>query len=109
MVSNLLADYDVRVQQKVIPAKPLSARHKSGSYSTTETPNTRPDGRWPNEGFVASANSCKPAYDEMNLQQWAAGQLNNVLQIQDNTLLLKVLTQVTLALRDAVALRWAAV
>ena len=92
----------------MIPGKPLSARRKSGRYNTTETPNTRPEGRWPNEGFVASANSRKPAYDEMNLQQWTAGQLNNVLQTQDNTLLRQVLTQVTLTLCDAMALQWAA-
>ena len=42
----------------------------------------------------------------MNIQQWAAGQMNNVLQIQNDTLLRQVLTQVTLALRDAVALPW---
>ena len=44
----------------------------------------------------------------MSLQQWAAGQLNNILQIQDDTLL-QVLSQVTLALRDAVAMSWSAV
>ena len=69
------------MQREVIPGKPLSARRKSGRYNTTETPNSRPEGRWPNEGFVASANSRKPAYDDMNLQQWAVAQLNNVLQI----------------------------
>ena len=41
VVSNLLADYEVREQQEVIPGKPLSARHKSGRYNTTEIPNTR--------------------------------------------------------------------
>ena len=105
----MLVDYEVRVQQEVIPGNPLSARHKSGRYNTTETPKGRPEWRWPNEGFVASANSHKPAYDEMNLQQWTEDQLNNVLQIQDNTLLCQVLTQVTLTLRDAVTLSWAAV
>ena len=109
MVANLLADYEARAQQEVIPGKPLTARRKSGRYNNTETPNARPEGRWPNEGFVAAANTRKPVYDDMSLQQWAAGQLSNVLQIQDDTLLRQVLTQVTLALRDAVALPWPAV
>ena len=69
----------------------------------------KPEVRWPNEGFVSSLNSKKPAYDEMNLQQWAVGQLNNALQIEDNTLLRHVLTQIVLALRDSVALPWPAV
>ena len=109
VVANLLADYEACVQQEVIPDKPLSARRKSGRYNTTDTPNVRPEGRWQNEGFVAAANSCKPAYNDLSLQQWAAGQLNNVLQIQDDLLMRQVLTQVTLALRDAVALPWPAV
>ena len=109
VVANLLADYEARVQQEVIPGKPLSARRKSGRYNITDTPNVRPEGRWPNEDFVAAANSRKPAYDDLSLQQWAAGQLNNVLQIQDDLLMRQVLTQVTLALRDAVALPWPAI
>ena len=84
-------------------------RRKSGRYNITDTPNARPEGRWPNEGFVAAANARKPAYDDLSLQQWAAGQMNNVLQIQDDILMRQVLTQVTLALRDAVALPWPAV
>ena len=86
VVANLLADYEARVQQEDIPCKPLSARRKSGRYNITDTPNVRPEGRWPNEGFVAAANSRKPAYDDLSLQQWAAGQLSNVLQIQDDFL-----------------------
>ena len=69
----------------------------------------RPEVRWPNECFVTSSNLRKPAYDEMNLQQWAVGQLNNALQIEDNTLLCNVLTQVIFSLRDSVALPWPAV
>ena len=63
----------------MIPGKRLSVRCKSGRYNTTEAPNARPEGRWPNEEFVASANACKAPYDDLSLQQWAAGQLNNVL------------------------------
>ena len=109
VVANLLADYETHVQQEVIPGKPLSARCKSGRYNIADTPNARPERRWSNEGFVAAANSRKPVYDDLSLKQWAAGQLNNVLQIQDDTLLQQVLTQVTLALRDAMALPWPAV
>ena len=58
---------------------------------------------------MAAANARKPVHDDMSLQQWVAGQLSNVLQIQDDVLLRQVLTQVTLALRNAVALPWPAV
>ena len=76
VVSKLLADYEACVQQEMIPSEPLTARRKSVRYNTTETPNARPEGRWPNEDFV---NSRMPAYDDMSLQQWVAGKLNNVL------------------------------
>ena len=108
-VSDLLAHYEAQSHQDVIQGKGFLHRKKSGRYNTTDMPVGRPDVRWPNEGFVASSNTRKPAYDDMNLQQWAVGQLNNALQIEDNTLLRHVLTQVTLALRDSVALAWPAV
>ena len=109
IVANLLADNETQAQQEVIPGKPLTARGKYGRYNNTETPNSRPEGRWPNEGFVAAGNARKPVYDNLSLQQWAAGQLSNALQIQDDSVLRQVLTQVTLALRDIVALPWPAV
>ena len=108
-VSDLLANYEAQAHQDVIQGKSFLHRKKSGRYNMTDMPVGRPEVRWPNEGFVAPSNTQKPAYDDMNLQQWAVGQLNNALQIEDNTLLCHVLTQVTLALRDSVALPWPAV
>ena len=45
VVSNLLADYEARVQQEVIPGKHLIARHKLVRYNTTEiSPDQREGG-----------------------------------------------------------------
>ena len=107
-VSRLLAQYEDQTRQEVIPGKDPH-RRKSGRYNTTETTTVKPDLRWPNEGYVATSQNRKPAYDDLTIAQWASGQLNNALQIQDNTVLRQVLTQVTLALTDAVSLPWVAV
>ena len=108
-VSDLLTQFEAQSHHDVLQGKSFLHRKKSGRYNTTDMPVGKPEVKWPNEGFVSSLNSKKPAYDEMNLQQWAVGQLNNALQIEDNTLLRHVLTQIVLALRDSVALPWPAV
>ena len=108
-VSDLLTQLEAQSHHDVLQGKGFLHRKKSGRYNTTDMPVGKPEVRWPNEGFVSSLNSKKPAYDEMNLQQWAVGQLNNALQIEDNALLRHVLTQIVLALRDSVALPWPAV
>ena len=43
-------------------------------------------------------------YDDLSLSQWAVGQLINVHQIQDSTLLRQALLKVILALRDETSL-----
>ena len=47
--------------------------------------------------------------DDLSLPEWAVGQLTNVHQIQDPTLLRQALLQVILDLRDATSLPWQAV
>ena len=86
-VSDLLTQLEAQSHHDVLQGKDLLHRKKSGRYNMTDIPVGKPEVRWPNEGFVSSLNSKKPAYDEMNLQQWVVGQLNNALQIEDNTLL----------------------
>ena len=78
-VSDLLAQYEAQSHHEVLQGKGFLHRKKSGRYNTTDMPVGKPEVRWPNEGFVSFSNIKKPAYDEMNLQQWAVGQLNNAL------------------------------
>ena len=43
------------------------------------------------------------------MAQWVAGQLHNISQVEDPMLMKLMLQQVTLSIRDAVAIPWAAV
>ena len=45
----------------------------------------------------------------MSMAQWVAGQLHNISQVEDPMLVKLMLQQVTLSIRDAVAIPWAAV
>ena len=92
-----------------MPGKGLTNRWKSGRYNTTDTILVGPQFRWPKKGLVSASNTKRPAYDELNLQQWVAGQLSHALLVEDTTLLRNVLTQIVLAMRDAVSLPWQAV
>ena len=84
-------------------------RKKSGRYNITDTSVVGPQFRWPNEGLISNSHLKKPTYDDLNMAQWVLGQLNNVLLIEDNGTLRNVLTQVAMAIRDAVSLPWPAV
>ena len=84
-------------------------RKKSGRYKTTDTCTARPELRWPNEGYVSTGTTKKPSYDDLTMAQWASGQLSNILLIQDFEVMKRMLTQVTMALTDAVSLPWPAV
>ena len=108
-VTQLLTSYDQQAVQDALPGKGLTNRRKSGSYNTTDTTLVGPQFRWPNEGLVSASNTKRPAYDELNLQQWVAGQLSNALLIEDTTLLGQVLTQIVLAMKDVASLPWQAV
>ena len=105
-VTKLLASYDQQVGQDILPGKGHITRRKSGHYNTTNTTLVGPQFRWPNEGLVSASHSKKPAYDELALAQWVAGQLSNVLLIHDPTLARNVLTRVVLAMKDTVSLPW---
>ena len=84
-------------------------RKKSGCCNITDTCTAKPELRWPNEGYVSTGVTKKPSYDDLSLDQWASGQLSNILLIQDFELMTRMLTQVTMALTDAVSLPWPAV
>ena len=107
-ISKLLAQYEDQAHYNILPGKDAQ-RCKSGRYDTTETTTVRPELRWPNEGYVATSQTRKRAYDDLSVTQLASGQLNNILLIQDANLIKQMLTQITMALTDAVSLPWPAV
>ena len=103
MLSKLLAQYEDQTQQNIVPGKDF-IRKKSGYYNTTDTCTAKPELRWQNEGYVSTGATRKPSYDDLTLAQWASRQLSNILLIQDFELMKLMLTQVTMALTDAVSL-----
>ena len=108
-VTRLLAQYEDQADQQVFPGKNHNIRKRSGCYNTTDTSMMSPQYRWPNEGLVSSSHNKKPPYEELNMAQWTSGQLNNMLLVEDNTILRCMLTQMSLAMRDAGSLPWPAV
>ena len=108
-VSQLLARYDDQADQEGLPGKGYGVRKKSGRYNVTDNPIANPQFRWPNEGLVSNSHLKKPPYDDLSMAQWISGQLNNILLIEDNTTARNVLTQVAMAMKDAVTLPWPAV
>ena len=108
-VSRLLAQYDDQADQEAFPGKTSSVRKRSGRYNITDTSLVGPQYRWPNEGLVSNSHVKKPSYDELNMAQWALGQLCNMLLVEDNTTLRNMLTQMSMVMRDAVSLPWSAV
>ena len=108
-VSQLLARYEEQADQEARPGKTYSYRKRSGRYNVTATSTVGPQYRWPNERLVSNSHTKKPAYDELSLAQWISGQLNNILLVEDNSMLRSMLTQVSMAMRDAVSLPWPAV
>ena len=103
-VSSVLASYVEQIQSQVLQGKQASKR-----YNTTDTTTALPEYRWPNEGYHGSKGKKRVIYDDLSLPQWAVGQLTNIYQIQDPTLLRQALLQVILALRDVTSLTWQAV
>ena len=108
-VTHLLAYYDEQAETEVMQGKGPFGRRKSGRYNVTDTTNVKPEFKWPNEGYITNSSAKKPAYDDMNMAQWVAGQLHNISQVDDLTLVKMMLQQVILSVRDAVAIPWAAV
>ena len=77
---------------------------KSGHYNVTDTTNVKPEFKWQHEGYITNSSVNKPAYNDMSMAQWVAGQLHNISQVEDPMLVKLMLQQVTLSIRDAVAL-----
>ena len=107
-VARILNHYEESEKQQTLQGKGHSGK-KSERFNTMETCTAPPELRWPNEGFVGGTNRKRLSYDDMSIPQWVAGQLNNISQIQDNSLLRLVLDQVIAAMRDASSLPWVAV
>ena len=110
-VAKVLASYDTQARTHVLQGKQptLSTSHRSGRYNLTYTCNVSPQYRWPNEGYQGSAGKKRIPYDDLTLPQWAVGQLSNIHQIENPSLVKQSLLQVILALRDATSLPWQAV
>ena len=108
-VSQLLAHYDDQADQEALPGKGYTVRKKSGRYNVTDNPIANPQFRWPNEGLVSNSHLKKPPYDDLSMAQWISGQINNVLLIEDPVIVRNVLTQVAMAMKDAITLPWPAV
>ena len=105
-VSQLLANYEQQTNRDVIQGKNTVIRMKSGRYNTSDTTSLGPQFRWPNEGLAAASHLRKPVYDELNLAQWASGQLANILLTADQVLSRSMLVQMAAALKDAISLPW---
>ena len=102
-VSNVVASYDTQLQNQILQGKQATSRC-SGRYNTTDTTIMPPEFRWPNEGYHGTKGKKCAVYDDLTLPQWAVGQLSNIHQIRDPTLLRQALLQVILALKDATSL-----
>ena len=107
-VNNLLASYEGRIHADIQQGKQQSTK-LSGRYNTHDTISAQPHLRWPNEGFHASNGKKRLTYDELSLPQWVAGQLTNIHAMSDPILVKQAILQITLAMRDAASLPWAAV
>ena len=105
----LLTFYDEQAEMDVLQGKSQYARTRSGRYNVTDTTKVKPEFKWPNEDYITNSNVKKPAYDEMSMAMRVAGQLHNISQVEDPMLVKLMLQQVTLSIRDAVAIPWAAV
>ena len=104
-VSRVLASYEQQSRLQASQGKPHSGK-KSGRFNLTDLCIAPPEARYPNEGFQVSSGNRHIGYDNLTLPQWAAGQLTNVLQIKDTTLMKQALLQAVLSLYDASSLTW---
>ena len=105
-VSNILASYDSQNKQESTQGKP---HRRSGRYNNYGTVSASPEVRWPNEGFHGSNEKKRLLYDDLSMPQWAAGQLTNILHMQDHVIARQALVQVIAARKDAVSIPFTAV
>ena len=103
-VNWVLASYEERSHAEAIQGKNTS--RKSGRFNTTDTVTAIPERRWANEGYHGRR---KVAFDDLTLPEWAATQLSNILQIQDQFTARNALLQVVLSFKDAASLPWSTV
>ena len=75
-MTRLLSFYDEQVEMEVLQGKGPFGRRKSGHYNVTDTTNIKPEFKWPNEGYITNSSVNTPAYDDMSMAQWVAGQLH---------------------------------
>ena len=108
-VTRLLSYFDDQAEMEVLQGKGPFGRRKSGRYNVTDTTNVKPEFKWPNEGYITNSSVKKPAYDDLSMAQWVAGQLHNISQVEDPMLVKMMLQQLTLSIIDAVGIPWAAV
>ena len=108
-VTRLLSYYDEQAKMEVLQGKGPYGCRKSGHYNVTDTANVKPEFKWPNDGYITNSSVKKRDYDDMTMAQWDAGQLHNISQVEDPMLVKLMLQQVTLSIRDAVTIPWAAV
>ena len=102
-VSNVLAFYNTQIQNQVLQGTQATSR-RSGHYNTTDTITLPPEFHWPKKGYNESKGKKRAIYEDLTLPQWAVGQLSNIHQILDPTLLKSALLQVILVLTDATSL-----
>ena len=108
-VTRLLSYYDDQAEMEVLQGNGPFGRRKSGHYNVTDTTNVKLEFKWPNEVYITNSSVKKPAYDDMSMAQWVAGQLHNISQVEDPMVVKLMLQQVILSIRDAVTIPWAAV
>ena len=98
-VNNLLASYGGNFQAELTRGK--QNVKKSGRYNTHDSIAAPPHLRWPNEGCHSSNGKKRVTYDELSMPQWVAGQLTNIYNISDPTLVKQAILQMIFAMRDA--------
>ena len=105
-VSGILASYDSHNRLESSQGKP---HRRSRRYNTHDTVSVAPEVRWPNEGFHGSNGKKRLLYDDLSMPQWVAGQLTNILHMQDQATSKQALIQVIAAMKDAVSIPFTAV
>ena len=105
-VSSILASYEQQAKHESLQGK---NSHRSGRYNNFDTVSNPPETRWPNEGYHGSNGKKGLLYDDLSMPQWVAGQLTNILHMQDPLTSKQALTQVVCAMKDAVSLPFTAV
>ena len=105
-VSNILASYDQQATHESLQGKKSRRSGRNNNFDTVSNP---PKRRWPNEGYHGSNSKKRLLYNDLSMPHWVAGQLTNILHMQDPLTSKQTLTQVVCAMRDAVSVPFTAV